>query len=537
MPTVYIDGALGSDAYSYAQAQSALTPWATIEKAIASASAADTVSIVGGTYTAATNFMSFTKTLLSVAQVANAVTWRAFPAYATYVARTSSSAGAGTFTFNGINFDCENVAATGFEIGADDTDLWTVNITDCATILPKQRGINLFNRIGTVNITGYSCSFTGSTAGTCAGIITSNLDAGAVAGNPVAFNITDSTISVTPTSGQVGAGVYIGAASTRLNTVTNTVTGNTISVTANNASLACVWLYGGDSAVVQDNEITVSSLVANGDCYGIRVLGRSATATSNNAVISGNTIRSAAPAGYAIALGDSVSATNNMTGGEVSGNRVSGQYFSASTPHNIVLGQGTTGAAIGNLTTDSYVGLMASLTTTASIRGNIARDCYGPSFYAKGTTAATFSGNTAVVRGKYTQRDTGILGVTYQGSTNCTAVTFSNNTVICTDVSRIHSLASITGLAATSGTPQPATFTGNTYYIPDAVDLSSALLFQYTGVIGAAANYTYAQWIAVNTTDKIIQLPVNILKQLAANPDFVIIPGTGLVRTIGQIPL
>lgn len=538
MATVYIDGALGSDAYTYVQAQSALTPWATIEKAIASATAADTVSIVGGTYTAPTNYHNFTKTLLNVAQVAGAVTWRAFPAYANYVARSSSSAGAGTFTFNGINFDCQGVAATGYEIGADNTDVWTTNIIDCATISPTRNGLNLFNRIGTVNITRFTASFTGTAAATISGINNNNLDAGAVAVQPMAVNVTTPNITVTAPSGQVAAGIYIASDATRLSAVTNTITNGNVTVnSASNSYAVGLWLLGGDAASVSGTTVTVVSANAAAESFGVRVYGRSATATSNNAAISNVKVRGSFPAGHGISLGDSTSATNNMTGGEIKGCQVSNIYYASNTPHNITLGQSTTGSAVGNITTDSYVGILASKTTTATVSGNIARDCYGPSFYAKGTTAATISGNTAIVRGKYTQRDVGILAATYQGSTNCTAVTFSNNTVICTDTTRIHSLSAITGLAADAGTAQPATFTNNTYYIPDSVNLSSALLFQYTGANGAAANYTFAQWAAIATTDRVIQLPVNILKQLAANPDFIYIPGKGLSRTIGSFPL
>src|SRR5574343_1020800 len=152
MATVYVDGALGSDSNTYVQAQSALTPWLTIGKPIASATAGDSVTIADGTYVApaAPGYFSFTKCLLNNAANSQQVVWRADSGHSSYTARISSSAAAGTLTFNGINFDCESRVSMGFEIGQDDVDDWTTNITSCVTTSPTQRGLNIFARRGTV---------------------------------------------------------------------------------------------------------------------------------------------------------------------------------------------------------------------------------------------------------------------------------------------------------------------------------------------------------------------------------------------------
>jgi hypothetical protein len=261
-----------------------------------------------------------------------------------------------------------------------------------------------------------------------------------------------------------------------------------------------------------DIDIQGDGTESTSSSFGILVKGNGSGHEISDIDISNNNIGFKVKAGYGIAFGQSTT-DSHITGGNVTGNTVTGKtYTDASiTPHNYVMGQGTGGANLkGNKSINGYVGYLFSITDSCTATGNLAFDCNGPNFYAKGTTAATISDNTAVITGNITQRDRGILAVAPQGSTDTTAVTFKQNLVIVQDTSKIHSLAYI------EDSDQACTFTRNTYIIPDTVDVSTADLFSYENGAGGAANKTLAEWNATSevTDDVIVQLPASEIQKL-----------------------
>jgi hypothetical protein len=556
MPTVYIDATVGSDAYTYVQAQSALTPWATIEKAIATGVAGDTVSIVGGTYTAPSTSHDFTKNLLNVAQVEGAVVLRAFPAFATQVCRTTNALTAGTFTFNGIVFDCESVAATGLELAAD-ANVINYNILNCTALGTLRRSINVLAYHGDVVVDNFSTNFVGTfTGGTNAGIINHALDAGSASAT-AAFSatVTNSDFTVTSPSSQAATAVYFSAASTRAQTVTLTYTGNNATVTAPSDFIAvALWAIGGDSTNISDNIITVNSTNTSGDSYGIRVADRSSSATSNNAVISGNSINANFPAGFAIVLGNNISTTNYMASPVVKGNRILGNYQAVSTPHGIAARQEITNCQyISNYTEGMYASYLVSKVTSGIAVGNVSKDCYGADFYCKSCTAFTYIGNTAIQTGKYARRNLAPFSIDTQSGAATVATTYNSNTFICseTDFTRVGAMANIT--LNNSGT-----FTNNIYIVPDTWDTDTTDRFfvggEESGRSGATG-YTIDEWMsgtagsvsAVNGTgtisisgEQVILMPIAKIKQLLYSynsSNIIYVPGGGLTRIIGAIPL
>lgn len=265
----------------------------------------------------------------------------------------------------------------------------------------------------------------------------------------------------------------------------------------------------------------------DGSVVAILAIGNSSGNESSDVNITNNIVNYFSPAGFALSYGQST-VDGHITGGLVAGNSVTGKYYALDTPHNILMGQGTAGDCKGNFSRDGFVGILLSITDSCNCTGNTVLDCYGPSLYAKGTTAATVKDNICMVTGKYTQRNLGILSVAPQGATNTTAVTFQENLVIVQDITKIHSLAYIEDAS------QACTFIRNTYILPDTVDIDTAALFSYeSGLAGQAANNTLAEWNAQSevTDDVIITMPVaQIEAMIAANT-----PATGSGTGSNQI--
>ena len=306
------------------------------------------------------------------------------------------------------------------------------------------------------------------------------------------------------------AGTVVGIQANKENALTNLMNVNISGVTGKLSALLSSAIVGIQcngivDPLVSNCDFTIESDSNTDEAFGIELSGKS-VAICSDANISGNTINFNAPAGFCIALGKSTSASFT-TGGLVSGNRVNGKFFASDTPHNFLVGQATTGKMQGNESVDGYVGYLISKTTTADIQGNLAFDCYGPSYYVKGATDATLRGNTAVVTGKFTQRDCGILSVVAQGATDTAAATLEENLVIVRDVSKIHALAEI------GDVNQVCSFIRNTYIIPDTVDVATADLFDYES---GTANNTLAEWNAQTeiTDDRIVQLPIAEINKL-----------------------
>ena len=309
----------------------------------------------------------------------------------------------------------------------------------------------------------------------------------------------------------------------------------TISIAAS-ASMTLLDVSTKDDCTVTGFDLVFNADDATTNVSGIIMTGNASTYELPNGLITNCKIKFNAPAGFAIAFGNSTT-DSHITGGLVASNHVTGKHYASNTPHNYVMGQGTAGELKGNASQDGYVGYLLSITDTCDASANIAFDCYGPSYYAKGTTAATIKDNIAICSGKFTQRDRGILAVAPQGATNTTAVTFQENLIIVANISKIHSLAYIEDVN------QVCTFTRNTYIIPDTVDVTTENLFSYENGVGGAANNTLDQWNAQTevTDDVIVQMPAAeiaaIVKQykesISPTPKLMLMPSGAVESTIG----
>lgn len=296
----------------------------------------------------------------------------------------------------------------------------------------------------------------------------------------------------------------------KTNNLTNAATVSVKNVTGSissdaSTSVAGVILVSGfDAPDIVGNKITVKSEATSFSSYGISVKGLS-IATTTNANISNNHVDFLSLAGYGIILGEST--VTSVSDGNVNGNSVKGQYTPSQTPHNIAVGSNTNSDMRGNLSQDGFVGYLASLVNTALIEGNVALNCFGPSYYIKGTTACELKGNIALLDGTFTQRSRGVICVTSQSGVNTLSATIEGNTVICNNTDIIHSLAQITDAS------QTCTYSNNLYIVPDTVDIDTELLFAHNS---STRNNTLAQWNAQAnvTAERIEQMPVSAINKL-----------------------
>ena len=287
---------------------------------------------------------------------------------------------------------------------------------------------------------------------------------------------------------------------------------------SNSAVVTLVDLFSKDKIVIQNCNLTMNGDGTEGSTLGLRVDGKGVGYETSDVDISNNTIYFNINLGYAISYGQSTS-VSYIDGGSVSGNLVVGKYYAGTeTPHNYVMGRGTVGDLKANVSVDGYVGYLISRTDSCNVVGNLAYDCYGPSYYIKGTTLCDVRDNVAVVSSKYLQHERGIISVSDQGGANTAGATISQNLVIVEDVDNIHSLAQITDAS------QVCTYERNTYIIPDTVDVSTALLFAYQS---SSSTDTLAQWNARTevTTDIIVQLPLSEIQSMIAGYNPITVSG------------
>ena len=515
MPTVFVS-TNGNDANSYVQAQSPATPWAHPLKANASATAADTVSIADGTYaaesyTGAPTFYSFTK-LLSYFGTLNTFLESTSSLYTT---RISSSLPAGALSFSSVNVDAKNIAAKCIEIG-DPVNLWTITQTSCTfanaassnynVLLPKQGAYRTIN-----------CTFSGSPS-------TAAITAGTILSATASLTIEH----INPNFNLRRNGDIIGLTqlcTSVVNAVSYIVSGATgnIETTSTSASAQGITLRCPGAKIRNGNNLTVRAPDANSNsAYCARIYPDQVNITDGE--ITGNKFSFLAPGGYAISWGDtSTVSTGTLTGGVVDGNNIVGAYYSSKTPHGILIGRATTiSSCSGNLMASLYACYLASRTTSGSGYGNTSKDSYGVDYYAKGATAFTWAGNTAVQTGKYARRNLAPFSIDSQGGVLNVAGSMLYNTYICAEVdfSRVGAMANIT--INNSGT-----YTGNTYIIPDTWDTDTTNRFFVGGVEGGrsgATGYTIDEWItgtagsvsATNGTgtiaisgERVIRLPIS----------------------------
>ena len=382
----------------------------------------------------------------------------------------------------------ENLSATGVSFRQEDMEY----------ISGSNYGINYSNRDGSIELV--SCKISGSP--TSAMFATS----------PSLSNDGNQTVTVNglELDGTIASGLLNGIQVTKVNNLTNTLA---LDIKAVDAKLTAT----GSGNVAGINVKTVNPTISNCNLtidglsttgtghFGIVVQGQS-TAIASLPIISNNIVDFKCTSGYAIALGQS-DVDSNITGGEVSGNYIKGVYSYTGTPHAFSVGQGVAGSLTrGNTAQDTYVGYLLSKCTSSTIEGNLAFDCFGVSYYVKGTTDITIQENTAVVTNSFTKtaNTLGVIAVAPQGATNTANATIRRNLVI------IESLDNINSLGYLENSSQTASFSNNTYIIPDTIDVDTVKLFNYKNGAGGAANNTIAEWNDKEevTDDVVVQLPL-----------------------------
>lgn len=502
--TVYVDSAVGSDAYNYLQAQNPSTPWKGPLKANASATANDVVNHANGTYpssdfSGATEF-AFTKQLALVAAVAGAA--RLISTGTAFVARISGSMPAGTLSMNGMVLNGENKTNIIFQIGANDAVDYVLTSQNTAYTGIKQRGISAGARRGTINSTGdtYSASANNTAGATVAGIISPNNDLGAVAAAPFVANVVNPTVSLpAPLDAQVVLGFSLVAASARLSACNYSFSGGFVDVTAHPNSYARgIEVIGGDGATVTGTNFHVKSTGA-AECVALRAAGRSASATANNVVLDGQGawIDFDVPAGFAIALGDSQTTGNFMTNGLAKAWNIVGRYWTTATPHGIVVGEGTDNKAAGIVVYDLYAPLLMSKTIAGAVhQGNRAIDYYGSAQYTKGAAGGSWVGCSGEFWGKWTQRNLAAIHVDSQNGVDTTAILYDGSEILIGTTDRAK-WTKLIGVKVNNS----ATLTNCIFIVPDTVadnDVVVEIGCTQEGKLGGGTNYTLAQ-LAANT--------------------------------------
>lgn len=494
--------------------------------------AGDTVSMSAGDYVAPASpgYFSLTKHFLWSSN-SDAV-WKPDAAGNSFVMRISGSAPTGTSTWTSVVFDSASHAAQATEIADGAANIYTVGMTDSLLKDFTNRGVNLFAKSGTYTFT--RCRFVSAVLGaaTSGGIINGNLNAGVDAAN-FSMTVDSPYFELTASSSVAIYGVYIARATVPLGIVGASVIApyGTINTHSNNTGRG-VYLLGVDSATVTGDggkTLTINSSYTGNESMGICILGRSATATANDAQVVGNgqTINFFAPSGHGIQLGWS-GGPNYMTGGVVSGWRVYCKYYAASTPHGITLGAGTNVLSIGNEVHNAYAGLLMTRTASGTVRQNErAFNCYGSAFYTKGATAGKWLGCSAYFDGALTQRALATIHVDSQAGVNTTSVTYDGCLVVLgTDNAALYT--KLLGVKSNCS----ATFTNCTFIIPDSI-ASNVALFEIgctsEGALGGGTTYTATQWetgtagsvTAANGTgtisvsnNKVLKMPLAVCRQI-----------------------
>jgi hypothetical protein len=335
----------------------------------------------------------------------------------------------------------------------------------------------------------------------------------------------DSICTSTTTRDQI----YATHKSTTTNATSVDFNDNKIKITYSSSptgSASVVQFVGSAATRVVGNDINldVNTSPGSGSMDGIVVAGLDATRHANGSIIARNKVTTNMQGGYGILVGISSTVDVHCDNGIVSGNYVKGVDTAGKSPHGIAVGTNFTGDITGNVVESSYAGYLFSEALAAEVTGNLAVNCAGPSFYAKGHKGAAgtlnIRGNVAVVDRVTNQRNRGILSINTQ-TTDTVSTDFIENIVIFDQADPGAYFAANGGwLAEVANTSQLLpNFSRNVYYLPDTTDLTDDL-FNYQGT----AN-TIVEWLAHSevTGDQIVLLPrpkiaamVNYYKQQAA---------------------
>ena len=416
----------------------------------------------------------------------------------------------GSYTFSNLIADCTDGAGTtlagkGFDIG--NNDLYAnLTIDNVTVIAPGAQAINSAKRSGIVTIS--NCRFEYDDLDTFVVGGANHANTGTAVWN-VVNNRFNNTITTLVNSGLIGGVATVAQALQ----YTYNVTGNdiTLDIPVGTGGYKVISPSSAALSTVSDNRITVTSAATTQLDV---IIAQSDVGTPSPQVnITGNVVRMYAQNGFGISLGEP-SSDNYIENGLMENNTVIGQYYPANTPHLFDVGRCEVADRYicrNNIASTGFVGYLVSEgggSAASLTEDNLAYDCYGPSYYAKGNTNATIQNNRAVLSDTHTQRNFGVLHATSQTGVNVQTL-FSANVVTVQDISKL------TGSLAGFSAGNTATFLGNTYYLPDTTDLLTELLFS---VNSGVANTLYADWLLESTvfSDEIILLPQEDIDEIVA---------------------
>jgi len=479
------------------------TPYNTRSLAVSNSITGDKVVAVDGLHAHESGHFVFDDARDEVSNTYRGATLQANTAETTRVARTSGSLTAGNnpFIANGIIFDGESGnggagVTQAMDIGQDAAEDLIIQLHNCKWISGTTYGLLLSNRRGRLEIVNGEIS--GALASRLFGA-TSSLSGD---GNQV---IDIQRLAVNPVGVITGSKkcielAQVGAPANILDIYFKGLSG--LLTIGASATVTLLDIKTKNDCTVSGFDLELNADDAAASVVGIIIRGNSAGHELTNGIISKGSIKLNSPSGFGISFGLSTT-DSHITGGIVTGNAVTGKHYASDTPHNYVMGQGTAGELKGNTSVDGYVGFLFSITDTCDASANVAFDCYGPSYYVKGTTAATLKDNIAICSGKYVQRDRGILSVAPQGASDTAGATIQENLVIVQDLTKIHSLGYIEDVN------QVCTFVRNTYIVPSEQYVEGNDYFSYQNGAGGAANNTLAEWNAQSEVadDVIVPMP------------------------------
>jgi len=533
MANRYFDGNNGS---SGNDGSTALLAKATVAQAESASTGGDKVIAVDGAQAHDASYFNFAANRVYSSESYRGATLQPFATEITYAARSSGSFSAANNPLVIENFVIDGLSQVtqAFEIGQDASEDTQIRVSGCHVLNGTQYGLLINHRRGRVELTNIKLSGAGAQPMLMTTASLSN------DGNQVI------DINGLELDGAVSSGSMTGLSLTKVNNVTNTlgltlqgVTG-TLTPTGS-ASAVGMNIKTVDPSITNCSFTIDATNTAGTGHFGILCQGQS-VAIASNPIIANNNINFQVNAGYGLALGQS-DFNANVTGGEVSGNTVTGYFDTLETPHGFLMGQGVAGATMrGNTAQTIYVGYLASKCTSGIIEGNLAYNCHGPSLYIKGCTDITVQDNIVVINIDTTAaNDTGVGAISINeqtDGTNTAACSIRRNLVIVDDVSKVQSLAGIF-------LDQSASFENNTYIIPDTVDVSTEDLFAIgnSSIAANSANATLAEWNALSSTangigtvsvtgDKIVQLPLSEIQSMIAAYKPASRSGGGIVSSI-----
>lgn len=415
------------------------TPFITINKAVTTVSAGDTVTINDGTYNE-TNYLTFDKGATYNPETDYGVTIRGTLS-TTFTAQATLTTG--TLTFGKLIFDAENADNACLYIDTSAT-IFSVVLNGTKFINPLQYFVN-GTRPSLINFTATDIIASGAAAN--GGIVFDGLSGGSI-------NIDGFTGTITGLNSQSAlVNIKDNDVATAVSTSIKRVTGNVTALT--NFGIG-IWLRNIPNALVENSTITMNGLY---NLDGINIQS-DLSIDSSSPVIRGNTINQNGSAGHIIIVGtESTGSTdthNNRTNNALIYNNTATGSDNSTTVHGIMIGGQSNAFVYGNKVTNTQIAYLGKQDTNSLFSGNEAYQikALGQAFRCKGSTNTAYVNNSLYMtsgyaggRGMYADENTDSFS---------TGIIYRNN--------NIYSDAAMTSEFVHVSTGSDAIFAGNNYY-------------------------------------------------------------------------